>query len=97
MVTEKSDYINQNRIKQSNFTVKSSQLMTTVVLISVLCGPPQAAHLQGDHGDLAFAVAARGLPVLAGLLHVVTQILPQHLLFAIGAHTGKLLKLTDIF
>lgn len=46
-----------------------------------------AAHLQRDHRDLTFAVAARGLPVLAGLFHVVTQVSSQHFFFAVSADT----------
>lgn len=53
-------------------------------------------HLQCDHGDLALAVAARGLAVFTGLLHVVTQVLPQHFLFAVGTDTRELLKLAVI-
>ena len=53
-------------------------------------------HLQRDHRDLALAVAAGGLAVFTGLLHVVTQVLPQHFLFAVGTDTRELLKLAVI-
>lgn len=59
-------------------------------------GSERTLHLQRDHRDLALAVAARGLAVFTGLLHVVTQVLPQHSLFAVGTDTRKLLKLAVI-
>lgn len=53
-------------------------------------------HLQRDHRDLVLAVAAHGLAVFAGLLHVVAQVFPQDFLFAVCTDTWKLLKLAVI-
>ena len=53
-------------------------------------------HLQRDHGDLAFAVAARGLSVFTGLVHVVTQVSPQDPFFAVGTNARQFFKLAII-